>query len=133
MSLKTKWFCSWAALAALTVSLGVFVNFKKYPDRGLSFWLWKGAADAGLSWLLSWKLPALLVGYISFWASDLFTKDAVEKLAVGIITGIVVGSVSGWFKEVELLLGVCAMDQVTSRFLYHWNRLGVESREYAIA
>lgn len=133
MSVKTRFYLFWAALAALSVCLGIFVNARKYSDRSWAFWTVKGTTDAALAWLMSWKIPALLAGYISFWASDLLTKDPIEKLAISIVTGVVVGSVSARFKEIELFLGVFAMDMVTARFLYHWNRLGQESREYAHA
>lgn len=117
-----KWRVYWTSLILLLLGVSLLYNKRKYPDKSTFWLLWKSAADCGLIGFLAWLCPALLIAFISMWVLEHVKTDSILKTIAGVLTGLGLSALAGWFLEVILLLGIFGINIFTSKWLENWKR-----------
>jgi len=116
----SKWHAYWIGLAAALLAVNFWRNRRKYRVESRLWCTGKSLADTSLVCLLAVFCPPLLIAYSVLWLAQFVSDEPIWKTTFSILAGISLAAVGGWFLEIVIVIGLFAVDLVTSRFLHHW-------------
>jgi hypothetical protein len=113
-----KWYLYWLTLITALLGILWYKNRRYYPTRTKKWNAGKSLIEGGLLVMAAAFLPAILAVYGGYWVTQRIERPAY-KIGVGFFTSIVMMLMLTNFLELVVLIGVFAIEIVSSTFLEH--------------